>query len=141
VATRFKERQAVFSPDGRWVAYVSNESGRSEVYVQPFQAPGEKRRVSSDGGTRPRWPRDAELFYLGADNRLMVVPVTSGANLELGTPVSLFRPEPAVRFFNSAVHSDYDVTSDGQRFLINSAMPGTADGPMVVLNWTSELVQ
>ena len=75
--TSFAESNGRFSPDGRWVAYQSNETGRAEVYVQPFPGPGPKSQVSVGGGTLPRWPRDGgELFYLAPDNRLMVVSVS-----------------------------------------------------------------
>ncbi|MEE9235038.1 MAG: protein kinase [Candidatus Acidoferrales bacterium] len=133
--TRFSEMLATFSPDGRWVAFVSDESGRPEVYVQPFEGPGERRRVSTAGGFLPRWRRDGkELFYLGVDNQLMVVPVKLGVRFELGTPQALFPVEAG-----PSVGSGYDVTADGHRFIVISAMPGTAVSPTVVLNWTAEL--
>jgi Tol biopolymer transport system component len=72
----FEERDGQFSPDGRWVAYSSNESGRFEVYLQAFPAPREKLLVSPDGGVQPRWRKDGrELFYIGGDERLVTVPV------------------------------------------------------------------
>ncbi|MGH9891764.1 MAG: hypothetical protein ACREA0_07245, partial [bacterium] len=133
--TPFRETQAVFSPDGRWVAYVSDESGRPEVYVQPFQGPGEKRRISAGGGSLPRWRRDGrELFYVGADNQLMAVPIRLGSSAEPGTPTALFALETA-----RTVHEEYDVSPDGQRFLINSLVPGSAAAPTVVLNWTADI--
>src|SRR4029453_12475979 len=74
--TTFNETNAQFSPDGRWIAYQSDESGRVEIYVQPFPGPGRKVRISVSGGIQARWRRDGkELFYLGSDNRLMAVPV------------------------------------------------------------------
>src|SRR4030095_9293979 len=76
VETEFNETNAQFSPDGRWIAYQSDESGRVEIYVQPFPGPGRKVRISVSGGVQARWRRDGkELFYLGSDNRLMAVPV------------------------------------------------------------------
>ncbi len=133
--TSNRETDATFSPDGSWVTYVSDESGRSEVYLQPFQRLGEKRRISVSGGSLPRWRADGrELYYLGADNQLMAVPVESGTSVKLGAPETLFTagtgPSTEVR---------YDVSPDGQRFLVKTAIPGTAATPTVVLNWTAEL--
>jgi Tol biopolymer transport system component/tRNA A-37 threonylcarbamoyl transferase component Bud32 len=130
VRTRYEELGAVFSPDGRWVAYVSNETGQREVYVQRFPEPGDRRRVSTAGGSLPRWPRKGrELFYVTADDQLMAVPAVAGASLELGTPVRLFH-NPG---------SQYDVSSDGRRFLVLAPLPGASTAPTVVLDWTAEL--
>jgi len=133
--TSISEVNAVFSPDGRWVAYVSDETGRPEVYVRPFQAPGEKRRVSTSGGSQPRWPREGEeLFYRSPDKRLMAVPVDLRKSLELGQPRPLFHastsPESTL---------DYDVSSDGRRFLVLEAVPDANAGPVVVVNWPAAL--
>src|SRR5262249_15594735 len=83
--TRSYEGDARFSPDGKWIAYVSDESGSAEVYVQPFQNRGEKRRVSVAGGSRPAWRSDGKEFYLAGD-RVIAVPVVTGNHLELGAP-------------------------------------------------------
>jgi serine/threonine protein kinase len=136
--TPFNEKGARFSPDGRWVAYVSDESGKNEVYVQPFQTSGQSSgarwTISTAGGSQPVWRRDGrELFYLAADNKLMAAPVKTGARFEAGSPVTLFKTEPA------AEHA-YDVTADGHRLLINTnvtraeALPITA-----VINWSASL--
>jgi dipeptidyl aminopeptidase/acylaminoacyl peptidase len=121
---------AQFSPDGRFVAYVSNESGNDEVYVARFDNPREKWRISTAGGSQPRWRRDGkELFYLSADKNLMSVPIKAGENFESDTPLKLFQVELLI----------YDVTPDGQRFLIGTAA-GTQVLPFIVtLNWTSDL--
>jgi len=133
--TRFREMEATFSPDGRWVAFASDESGRWEVYVQPFQGPGVKRRISTSGGSLPRWRRDGrELFYLGLDNQLMAVPVRLGSSFEPGTPRALFSIEAA-----QGGEISYDVAADGQRFIVNSPIPGAPAAPTVVLNWTATL--
>jgi len=133
--TPFMEFFATFSPDGDWVAYTSNESGQQEIYVQPFQGSGEKRRVSTDGGYLPRWRRDGkELFYLALDNRLMAVPVTSGASFTSGTPVALFPIEATTEMIRP-----YDVSADGQRFIVSTAIPGEADLPTVIIDWTAAL--
>ena len=132
--TQFNETQAQFSPDGRWVAYVSDESGQPEVYVQSFAGSPERRRISTNGGARPRWRRDGrELFYLSPENKLMVVAVADGTTFQAGEPKPLFR-------INSGVWLDYDVTADGQRFLSNNAAASANSSPItVVLNWTADL--
>jgi Tol biopolymer transport system component len=91
--TPFEELQGQFSPDGRWVAYQSNESGQNEIYVQPFPGPGGKWQVSTKGGASPRWRHDGqEVFYLAPDATLMAVPIrVRGSSLEQDTPVALFR--------------------------------------------------
>jgi Tol biopolymer transport system component len=133
VRTRHAEYGGAFSPDGRWVAYVSDETGQREVYVQRFPEPRDRRRVSTAGGAFPRWPRQGgELFYVSADDHLMAVPATPGSSLELGTPVKLFRIE-------SGPEIQYDVTADGRRFLVSTPMPGASSAPTVVLNWAAEL--
>ena len=135
LVTRERELLPSFSPDGRFVAYHSDDSGRPEVYVQPFPGPGEKRRISVAGGSLPRWRRDGrELFYLGADTQLMAVPIRLGSSAEPGTPSALFAIEAAQN-----VMTEYDVSRDGQRFLVNSPVPGAAAAPIVVLNWTADL--
>jgi eukaryotic-like serine/threonine-protein kinase len=134
VQTRFNERGAQFSPNGRGIAYVSDESGRPEVYVQPYPGPGEKRRISSAGGMRPRWRRDGrEIFYLDpeAEPGLMSVPVDPLTADPLEPPKLLFRVFARVR--------DYDVSTDGQRFLVNydQQQAGARIVADVVVNWTA----
>jgi hypothetical protein len=94
VRTSFVEPYGQFSPDGKWVAYQSNESGRAEVYVQSFPDPGAKVQISTNGGAQMRWRRDGkELFYIGLDGRLMAAPIRQGPGdrlLEAGDPVPLF---------------------------------------------------
>jgi eukaryotic-like serine/threonine-protein kinase len=132
--TQFNEIHAQFSPNGRFVAYVSNESGNDEVYVARFDNPREKWRISTTGGTRPRWRRDGkELFYLAADNSLMAMPIKGDDSLEAAAPLTLFKT-------NTIVEKAYDVSADGQRFLVNSGVIGTQSLPFVVmLNWTVDL--
>ena len=133
--TRFREIHAVLSADGRWVAFVSDESGRLEVYVQPFQGTRERHRVSTAGGLHPRWRRDGrELFYLSPDKQLMAVPVTLGPSLELGAPRALFSIEAS-----QSADASYDVSADGERFIVSSKLPGTGASPTIILNWASEL--
>ncbi len=138
VHSRFDERDGVFSPDGHWVTYVSNESGRSEVYLESFPADAGKRyTVSSQGGTGPAWRRDGkELFFVAGDGRLTAVPVTmNGADVQLGRAESLFLVSPSTFF-----HRSYEVSKDGQQFLIATpAQAGGAAITVVVLNWQAAL--
>jgi Tol biopolymer transport system component len=138
--TPFSETHAQFSPDGRWVAYVSDESGKSEVYVQSYPISGAKWLVSTKGGDQPIWRRDGkELFYLAADKKLTAVTVKTGAMFEAGTPSPLFD----VRVVSKSLTDDrnqYIVTADGRRFLVLSISDDSVGQPLtVVLNWTAEL--
>jgi len=139
VQTEFDVREGRFSPDGRWIAYDSNESGRREVYVQPFPASGGKWQVSINGGSQPKWrPDGTELFYLAADGKLMDVPVTANANFKQGIPKALFQTMFIGDRGGGFEH--YQVTTDGQRFLINTPSAEGTDAPItVVLNWTAGL--
>jgi len=135
VQTQFHEVQGQFSTDGRWIAYSSNSSSLDQVYVQAFPKPGGKFQVSTNGGIRPRWRRDGkELFYMTPDRRLMAVEVKATATtFEAGRPRELFQTRAVTTLPG---HSVYDVTADGQRFLINTALE--AEGPpamTVVMNW------
>jgi len=118
--TSNEERDGQFSPDVRWVAYSSNVSGRSEIYVQPFPGPGGRVPVSTNGGAQPRWRHDGkEIFYIAPDNSLVSVPIkisASGDSIEPGTPGTLFR----TRIFGNVIlggKQQYAVSRDGQRFL------------------------
>jgi Tol biopolymer transport system component len=137
--TTFNETNGRFSPDGRWIAYVSNETGPFQVYVQSFPQSGGKWMVSTNGGTQPRWrPDGKELFYLGADRKLMVVDVKEDANkFEAGSPRALFEMRIFVGFGSTP---GYEVTRDGQRFLVNTPGEESLAAPLiVVLNWTAGL--
>jgi hypothetical protein len=133
------ERQAQFSPNGKWVAYASIESGRTEVYVRPFPAAAGKWQVSTGGGEQPRWRRDGrELFYLSADHKLIAVEVnTEGPTFEHHTPNALF----VTRVGGIDTPGDYyAVTADGQRFLLNNLVEEAGHTPItVVVNWTADL--
>lgn len=129
--SQFAESNGVFSPDGRWIAYVSNESGHDEVYVQAFPLTDEKDQISIGGGNEPEWRKDgAELFYLAADRNLMAVPIrVIGNAFEPGVPKALF-PIPG-----TLVRRAYAPSSDG-RFLIARPLDADTTAPMtVVLNW------
>lgn len=129
-----------FSPDGRWVAYTSNESGKWEIYVTSFPEVRGKWQLSSAGGTQPRWRGDGkELFFLASDGKMMAVPVTAGANFDAGAPVTLFQANPR-ELVATSERVTYDVTKDGQRFLINTQVKNAETQPMsVILNWQAGL--
>ena len=127
----FDAFQAQFSPDGRWIAYTSNESGEYQVYVQPFPMREEKRQISTSGGAQPQWRRDGtELFYLARDGTLMAVDVKSGARFEPGLPKPLFRTQ-VTGLTNARNH--YVSSADGQRFLVNTIIEEGASSPIRVL--------
>ena len=134
----FPELAAVFSPDGRWIAYVSAESGVGEVYVQSFPKGAGKWQISSGGGTMPIWRQDGrELFFLSTDGKLMAVGVKSGATFEAERPESLF--SASVRNFVGLSRRQYDVTADGQRFILNAAVEEQGPAPItLVQNWMAK---
>jgi eukaryotic-like serine/threonine-protein kinase len=137
--SNFNERNGQFSPDGRWIAYTSDESGTPEVYASPFPSSTTGRlRISTGGGNLPRWRRDGkELFYLAPAGELMAVPIRSERTLEAGSPMPLFKTHMAdVGSLIEMPFQSYAVAPDGQRFLINSIAEDTpAPSLTVVLNW------
>jgi serine/threonine-protein kinase len=136
LVTPHNERSPGFSPDGRWIAYVSDESGRDEVYVRGFPEPGAPRQVSEGGGREPVWARNGrELFYRLGD-RILAVPVRTGRSFEAGAPRVLFEGPFAGEQETSGSQS-YDVSPDGQRFLMVRSTP--PDRIVVTLNWLEEL--
>jgi len=131
--TPFAEYGGRFSPDGRWISFCSDESGRSEVYIQPFPGPGSKTQVSSGGCTLPLWRHDGkELFYVGSTNRLMAVPITlNGSTVRAGAATALFEMPPL-----GQSNDEYDVSADGQRFLVNALVEDPS--PItIILNWAA----
>jgi eukaryotic-like serine/threonine-protein kinase len=134
-------RNGEFSPDGKWVAYNSNETGKWEIYVISFPDLHGKWQVSNNGGTQPRWRGDGkELFYLATDGKMMATPLTTtGDRFDSGTPAALFQAS-ARQVIAGSERVSYDVTQDGQRFLINTQMENVETKPMmVVLNWSAAL--
>ena len=146
--TKFAELVGLFSPDGRWIAYISNESGQPEIYVRPFVTPGSANsagnlargqwQVSTAGGIYPRWRRDGkELYYIGVDGQMMAVPISAtSTTLEPGKPVELFKPTiyGGGNLF-TGLGRQYDVTRDG-RFLINTVVDDAPSTPITLLqNW------
>ena len=141
VVTEFGETQGQISPDGRWIAYSANESGRYDIYVRPFppdDARTDKWIVSSNGGVQPRWRADGkELFYFSPDRKLMAVDIKTEPLFEAGAPHLLFETP---LFLPSQLLFRYDVTPDGKRFLIILPATGVASSPAtVVQNWESAL--
>jgi dipeptidyl aminopeptidase/acylaminoacyl peptidase len=131
--TEFEERNARISPDGRWMAYVSNESGSDAVYVTRFPQAGGKWSVSPKGGAFPIWRHDGrELFYRAPGGQLMAVPIAAGAEFQPGVAVPLFNPSAAVGTLGLGTF--YDVAPDG-RFLVNVFVEQTSPPATVVLNW------
>jgi len=143
VQTDFNERLAQFSPDGTWIAYQSDKTGRFEIYVQPFPGPGGDSRASTEGGAQARWnPNGKELFYVATDDRLMAVPILFSSNdkiVEPGTQFGLF----ATSVGSTAVltyRQQYVVSPDGQSFVMNSVVGEASAAPItVILNWKPKL--
>ena len=135
IQTQSSDPRVRFSPDGQWVAFVSEEAGRPEVYVTRFEKPGEKWRISSDGGNLPRWRHDGrELFYLAPDGEVMAVLIKAGTQFEAGKPARLFKADSLAR--------GYDLTADGQHFLFIASSAGTQLLPFaVVIDWMADLKQ
>jgi Tol biopolymer transport system component/predicted Ser/Thr protein kinase len=131
--TSFVELWPTFSPDGRFLAYQSNESGRQEIYVQSFPGPGGKWQVSSTGGTEPHWRADGkELYYRSADQKLMAVEVATAATFEAGVPKPLF----PVHLETGLARNRFLPSKDGQRFLLVATPARESITPTtVVLNW------
>ena len=130
-ATPFDEQDGRISPDGRWAAYSTDESGQMEVYVVRFPSGGGKARVSAAGGSHPRWRRDGkELFYVSLDNQLMAAGIAgAGDDVRVGDAAALFRIVPPAQ-----PGYTYDVSADGQRFIVNTDLGGVP-ALNVVLNW------
>jgi serine/threonine protein kinase len=130
VQTPFAENSGRFSPDNRWITYQSSESGRDEIYIQAFPGGENRLQVTTAGGANPRWRRDGrELFYLAPNNRLMAVPVALGPTIKAGQPAALFAVPS---------NANYNLSADGQRFLIN--MPAEDPSPLtVIFNWSGSL--
>jgi eukaryotic-like serine/threonine-protein kinase len=142
VQDRFNKMLATFSPDGRWLSYQSGESGRWEVYIQPLSSQGGKVLISADGGRDARWRADGkELFFVGADNRLMVVDMKQiGTRVEPGAPRALFSLPSTARHWTVGGGGAYEVTPDGQRFVVHvpvSVVPNPSI--TLILNWTAAL--
>jgi serine/threonine protein kinase len=130
--TRFTESSPRFSPDGRWIAYESDESGETEIFVAQTEGGGGRRRISPTGGRQPRWRADGrELYYIGPGDLIMAAEVTPGARMEAGVPVALFRAQGV---------ANYDVAADGSRFLVGTPTDPDRESQLhVIVNWTAAL--
>ncbi|HXC33267.1 MAG TPA: protein kinase [Verrucomicrobiae bacterium] len=137
--TKFDETAPEFSPDGHWLAYASDESGRYEIYVQPYPGPGGKWQISTDGGMEPRWAHDGEIFYRSGP-KLMAVQTKLTPSFSADKPKMLFEGAYIPTLQTMA---NYDVTPDGRRFLMVKANEDAESGQQinVVLNWFEELKQ
>jgi hypothetical protein len=130
--------QSEFSPDGRWLAYMSEESGSPEVYVEPFPSTGARWQISPRGGAEPHWRGDGkELFFLGADGTLMTLPM-SAPNWQRGRPSALFR----VSVPDLTGCGDFAVSQDGESFVVNQFISDPMVPPIdVVMNWPGLLIK
>ncbi len=135
--TDFRESQGHFSPDGAWIAYLSDESGRLEIYVRPFPEGEGKWQVSCDGGRSPIWSADGkEIFYLSG-NKMMAAPVKTGETFEAGVPEVLLEVDAQLPRLTR-----FDVTADGRRFVIAVPTEDRADLPItIVTNWQEALIK
>ena len=144
--SKFFQGAGKFSPDGKWVVYCSMESGKAEVYVQPWPGPGPKIQISSDGGMDPMWRRDGKEIFYRNGSRMMAVAVSAQPAFQAGRPQALWEGEYTMGLSSScglrgATFTSYDVSLDGQRFLMikdhDEKMYATK--VVVVLNWVEEL--
>ena len=138
---RRNEIYGQFSPDGRWVAYASNETGRYEVYIESFPGQEQRLQASQKGGASVHWRRDGKkLFYIALDKKLMAVEIEKIASqLRVDTPKELFQTNLDAAPQQLPARAQYDVSPDGQRFLINTAESPFGAPINVVLNWPALL--
>jgi hypothetical protein len=143
VVTPYDEMAISLSPDGRWLAYQSDETGRIEVFIRPFPNTGDaKVRVSSDGGTGPVWARNGrELFYLRGDNTMMAAMVTGSPALRVGEPLPLFRLPAHLAELDAHWYTPWDIGPDGRFLMVRSVDGGRRNAtPLIVVeNWLEEL--
>ena len=147
--TPFHESNAIFSPDGKWLAFLSNESGQAEIYMQALdrgndslRVTGERFLISRQGAQCLRWRKNGnELYYLGLDGRVYAVPLAlSAAGIHAGPPDLLFSIDPEALSTNHSVAS-FDVAADGSRFVIPSVTPGESAALVVLQDWESLLAK
>jgi Tol biopolymer transport system component/tRNA A-37 threonylcarbamoyl transferase component Bud32 len=139
VATNFQDVTASFSPDGKWLAYANNETGRMEVYIQPFPIGAGRWQVSTAGGARPNWRKDSkELYFFSLDQQIMGVDVhQNGASLQLGAPHALFKVNTV-----ASPSGPYTVSADGKKFVMNTVLPQSITEPLTLItNWPADLKQ
>jgi serine/threonine-protein kinase len=140
LATQFREGAPAFSPDGRWIAYVSDESGRFEIYVRPYPGPGEKWPISNGGGNEPMWRPDGRQLFYRVGDAMMAVDVQMAPTFSAGKPKKLF-DGPYER--SNALWANYDASPDGQHLLMvrRETPPSPVTRINVVLNWLDDLKQ
>jgi serine/threonine-protein kinase len=143
---QFDQSGIAISPDGHWIAYESNETGRTEVYIRPFpNADGGKWQVSTDGGRAPLWNRNSrELFFVNGSREMVVAPIGPGAQPQIGMRKTLFKLRDEIYLANQENYTPFDIAPDGQRFMMARTVRTTAAkvAPLVVtLNWFEELRQ
>jgi eukaryotic-like serine/threonine-protein kinase len=139
VATNFSDVTPSFSPDSKWLAYANNETGRMEVYVQPFPSGAGRWQVSTAGGATPNWRKDGkELFFILPDGQIMAVGVSqNGASVQLGAPHALFKAATV-----SGPNGPYTVSADGKKFVMNTVLPQSITEPLTLItNWPADLKQ
>ena len=141
LVTEHNEMQGVFSPDGAFVAYASDESRQFEIFLRPFPPTGDVRwQLTTEGGEAPRWRGDGqELYYLAPGNRIMALSVTLGDRPQWSAPVELFQRDVAVGAGATRDFPPYDVTADGERFLLNASGQGSGSDYTVIVNWAELL--
>ena len=126
------EVEPQFSPDGKWLAYTSDETGRGEVYVQPYPPTGERWKISTEGGRQALWRRDGkELYFVNEERKFFVVDIIPGVKFDFGSPRFLF--DMRANVFN--VRNSYVPSRDGQRFLVNTIVDPTEPPLSVIQNW------
>ncbi|HTW58351.1 MAG TPA: protein kinase [Terriglobales bacterium] len=138
VATNFVDVTPSFSPDGKWLAYANDETGRMEVYIQPFPSGSGRWQVSTAGGVRPNWRKDGkELFFFSTDQIMAVDVHQNGASLQLGAPHALFKATTV-----SGPSGPYTVSADGKKFVMNTVLPQAISEPLTLItNWPADLKQ
>jgi Tol biopolymer transport system component len=135
VLTPFDEWSPAFSPKGEWLAYVSNESGRNEVYVQPYPGPGGKWLISTDGGTEPAWSHDGKELFYRRDGRMFAVSVESTPQFSASRPRLLFDGP----FETTDASRNYDVLPDGRFLMVRGGIADVPQRLYVALGWLDEL--
>ena len=144
LVTPFQERAGAFSPDGRWLAYVSDESGQDEVYVRPVPGPGQQHTISTNGGAEPLWSPDGRELFYRRGNQVLVVATDTTDSFRAGGPQELFVGAYASDPSGQSHGTNYDIAPDGQRFLMvktETAIAGNTPQINVVLNWHQELLE
>ena len=138
IQTQFNETGAIFSPDGKWIVWASDGSGRNELYAQPFPGPAPKLQISSSGGSEPQWGDGGkQIFFRGGDDTMCRIDVETVPTFRVSNPVVLF-PLRA-RWLNIGGRQ-WQVTADGQRFLLDELIPEEAPAPItVIMNWAQRL--